>query len=106
MFLGWTSDRGHDYYVRQYRDMKGSVNLDAMTSKGLASYGQVCGRTLARAHARSGDAATIAGYLGRGNQFDDAVSGFAAAYADQVTRDYEELVAAAQSGRVAAIPDA
>ena len=45
MFLGWTSDRGHDYYVRQYRDMKGSVNLDAMTPKGLASYAQVCGRT-------------------------------------------------------------
>jgi uncharacterized protein (DUF2252 family) len=106
MFLGWTSDRGHDYYVRQYRDMKGSVNLDAMTPKGLASYAQVCGRTLARAHGRSGDAATISGYLGRGNQFDDAVSVFAASYADQVTRDYEELVTAAQSGRVAAIRDA
>jgi hypothetical protein len=106
MFLGWTSDRGHDYYVRQYRDMKGSVNLDAMTPKGLASYAQVCGRTLARAHGRSGDAATISGYLGRGNQFDDAVSVFAASYADQVTRDYEELVTAAQSGRAAAILDA
>ena len=106
IFLGWTSDRGRDYYVRQYRDMKGSVNLDAMTPNGLASYAQVCGRTLARAHGRSGDAATISGYLGRGNQFDDAVSVFAASYADQVTRDYEELVTAAQSGRVAAIPDA
>jgi uncharacterized protein (DUF2252 family) len=106
MFLGWTSDRGHDYYVRQYRDMKGSVNLDAMTPNGLASYAQVCGRTLARAHGRSGDAATISGYLGRGHQFDDAVSVFAASYADQVTRDYEELVTAAQSGRVAAILDA
>jgi uncharacterized protein (DUF2252 family) len=106
MFLGWTSDRGHDYYVRQYRDMKGSVDLDRMTANGLASYAQVCGRTLARAHGRSGDAATISGYLGRGNRFDDAVSVFAASYADQVTQDYEELVAAAQSGRVAATPDA
>jgi uncharacterized protein (DUF2252 family) len=70
MFLGWTSYRGHDYYVRQYRDMKGSVNLDAMTPNGLATYTQMCGRTLARAHGRSGDAATISGYLGRGNQFD------------------------------------
>ena len=106
MFLGWTSDRGHDYYVRQYRDMKGSVNLDAMTLNGLASYAQVCGRTLARAHGRSGDAAMISGYLGRGSQFDDAVTVFAASYADQVTRDHEELVTAAQSGRVAAILDA
>jgi hypothetical protein len=57
MFLGWTTYHGHDYYVRQYRDMKGSVNLDAMTTGGLASYAQVCGQTLARAHARSGDTA-------------------------------------------------
>ena len=66
MFLGWTSYRGHDYYVRQYRDMKRSVNLDAMTPAGFASYAEVCGRTLARAHARSGDAAAISGYLGSG----------------------------------------
>jgi uncharacterized protein (DUF2252 family) len=104
MFLGWTSYRGHDYYVRQFRDMKGSVHLDAMTLSGFASYAQVCGRTLARAHARSGDAAMISGYLGQGTRFDEAGSAFAAAYADQVTRDYEALVAAAQSGRVTATP--
>jgi hypothetical protein len=104
MFLGWTSYRGHDYYVRQFRDMKGSVRLDAMTLSGFASYAQVCGRTLARAHARSGDAAMISGYLGQGTRFDEAGSAFAAAYADQVTRDYEALVAAAQSGRVTATP--
>jgi hypothetical protein len=104
MFLGWTSYRGHDYYVRQFRDMKGSVHLDAMTLSGFASYAQVCGRTLARAHARSGDAAMISGYLGQGTRFDEAVSAFAAAYADQVTRDHEALVAAAQSGRVMATP--
>jgi uncharacterized protein (DUF2252 family) len=106
MFLGWTSYRGHHYYVRQYRDMKGSVNLDAMTSAGFASYAQVCGRTLARAHARSGDAATISGYLGRGTRFDEAVSAFAASYADQVIRDHEALAAAAHSGRVTATPGA
>jgi uncharacterized protein (DUF2252 family) len=104
MFLGWTTYGGHDYYVRQFRDMKGSVNLDTMTPNGFASYAQVCGRTLARAHARSGDAATIAGYLGRGTRFDEAVSAFAASYADQVNRDHEALVTAARSGRVTATP--
>jgi uncharacterized protein (DUF2252 family) len=100
MFLGWTSYRGHDYYVRQFRDMKGSVNLDAMTRAGFASYAQVCGRTLARAHARTGDAAAIAGYLGSGTTFDQAIAGFADRYAGQVTADYEALVAGARSGRV------
>jgi len=76
-----------------------------MRPNGFASYAQVCGRTLARAHARSGDAATIAGYLGRGTRFDEAVSAFAASYADQVTRDHEVLVTAAHSGRVTATPE-
>jgi hypothetical protein len=104
MFLGWTSYRSHEYYVRQYRDMKGSVNLDAMPLSGLASYAQVCGRTLARAHARSGDAATIAGYLGRGARLDDSISASAASYADQVAADYEALVTAVESVRVTATP--
>ena len=102
MFLGWTSYRGHDYYVRQFRDMKGSVNLEVMTLTGFASYARVCGRTLARAHARSGDAAMISGYLGRSTKFDEAVSAFAASYADQVARDHQALVAAVRSGRVTA----
>jgi uncharacterized protein (DUF2252 family) len=105
MFLGWTTYRGHDYYVRQFRDMKGSVNLDVMTQDGFTSYAQVCGRTLARAHARSGDAAMISGYMGASTRFDEAVGAFAAAYADQVARDYEALVTAARSGRVTATPD-
>jgi uncharacterized protein (DUF2252 family) len=105
MFLGWTTYRGHDYYVRQFRDMKGSVNLDVMTQGGFTSYAQVCGRTLARAHARSGDAAMISGYMGASTRFDEAVGAFAAAYADQVARDYEALVTAARSGRVTATPD-
>jgi uncharacterized protein (DUF2252 family) len=102
IFLGWTSYREHEYYVRQYRDMKGSVNLDAMTLRGLASYAQICGRTLARAHARSGDAAMISGYMGRGTRFEDSVTAFAASYADQVAEDHRTLVEAARSGRVTA----
>jgi uncharacterized protein (DUF2252 family) len=102
MFLGWTRYRGHDYYVRQYRDMKGSVNLEVMTPAGFASYAEVCGRTLARAHARSGDAAMISGYLGGSARFDEAISRFAGAYAAQVGRDYRKLSAAAGSGRITA----
>ena len=104
IFLGWTSYREHEYYVRQYRDMKGSVNLDAMTLSGLASYAQVGGRTLARAHARSGDAAMISGYMARGTRFEDSVTPFAASYADQVAEDHRTLVEAAKSGRVTAAP--
>ena len=100
MFLGWTSYRGHHYYVRQFRDMKGSVNLDAMTPSGFASYAEVCGRTLARAHARSGDAATIAGYTGTGTRFDASITAFAQAYGEQVRRDYDALVVAIESGRI------
>ncbi len=103
IFLGWTSDSGHDYYVRQFRDMKGSVNLDAMTATGFASYAAICGRTLARAHARSGDAAVISGYLGSGTRFDEAIADFVAAYAAQNDRDYAALIAAAETGRVAAV---
>ena len=102
MFLGWTSYRGHDYYVRQFRDMKGSVNLDAMPPSGFARYAEVCGRTLARAHARSGDAATIAGYTGTGTRFDASITAFAQAYGKQVRRDYDALVVAVESGRISA----
>ena len=100
MFLGWVSYRGHDFYVRQYRDMKRSVNLDVMTPGGFAAYAQICGRTLARAHARSGDAATISGYLGNGTIFDQAIASFADTYAEQAIRDYDVLVTAARSGAV------
>lgn len=104
IFLGWTGDGAHDYYVRQFRDMKGSVNLDVMTPRGLASYASVCGRTLARAHARSGDSALIGGYLGRRDAFDQAVATFALAYADQTEQDYETLVEAVKTGRITASP--
>jgi hypothetical protein len=102
IFLGWTTDGDHHYYVRQFRDMKGSVNLDAMTEPGFATYSRLCGRVLARAHARSGDAATIGGYLGRRPTFDQAVAVFADAYSHQTERDHAALIDAVRSGRVTA----
>jgi uncharacterized protein (DUF2252 family) len=102
IFLGWTNGEGHDYYVRQFRDMKGSVNLDVMNEPGFATYARLCGQVLARAHARSGDAAMIGGYLGRGQAFDIAIAAFALAYADQTERDHAALVDAVRDGRVAA----
>ena len=100
IFLGWTSGDGHDYYVRQFRDMKGSVNLDVMTEAGFATYARLCGHVLARAHARSGNATMIGGYLGRGPSFDRALAAFAQVYADQVERDHALLVGAVRDGRV------
>ena len=88
IFLGWTSDGAADYYVRQLWDMKGSVNLDTLDPADLVPYGRLCGWVLARAHARSGDAAAISGYLGTGDRFDRAVADFAEAYADQTEADY------------------
>ena len=88
IFLGWTSDGAADYYVRQLWDMKGSVNLDTLDPTDLAPYGRLCGWVLARAHARSGDAAAISGYLGGGDSFDRAAADFAEAYADQTEADY------------------
>jgi uncharacterized protein (DUF2252 family) len=103
-FLGWGRVEGLDFYIRQLRDMKGAANLSAMTAAQLRAYGMLCGGVLARAHARSGDAALISGYLGTSPVFDRAVTAFATAYADQVERDHAVLVAAAQTGRVAATP--
>ncbi|MCU1490568.1 MAG: hypothetical protein JWM85_1973 [Acidimicrobiaceae bacterium] len=102
LFLGWTSYGGYEYYVRQFRDMKGSVNLDTITPKGLESYSLVCGRTLARAHARVGDGSVIAGYLGHSDGFDQAIEEFAVAYADQTERDHMALVEAVRGGLVPA----
>ena len=88
ILLGWTGDGTADYYVRQLWDMKGSINLDTLDPNDLAPYGRLCGWVLARAHARSGDAAAISGYLGSGDTFDRAVASFAEAYADQTESDY------------------
>jgi uncharacterized protein (DUF2252 family) len=102
IFLGWSSDGEHCYYVRQLRDMKGSANLATMTGTDLVEYAELCGWVLARAHARSGDAAMIAGYLGKGEAFDDAITSFAVRYADQTEEDYQALRAAVRRGRITA----
>jgi uncharacterized protein (DUF2252 family) len=88
IFLGWTGDGVAQYYVRQLWDMKGSVNIEAMPPNDLFHYGRLCGWVLARAHARSGDAVAISGYLGSSDRFDRAVASFAEAYADQSEADY------------------
>jgi uncharacterized protein (DUF2252 family) len=104
VFLGWgTGPYGHHYYVRQLRDMKGSVAIDLFTGTDLARYAALCGVTLARAHARSGDAAAIAGYLGNGGQFDRAIVGFACGYADQTVEDHAALQQAVADGRIEAV---
>ena len=103
-FLGWatgTGTRKREFYVRQLRDMKGSAVVEAMPPGRLARYGEVCGTTLARAHARSGGAAKIAGYLGDTDTFDRALERFAVAYADQNDADYGEFTGAAGEQRIA-----
>ena len=108
IFLGWlhvaegVDGREHDLYVRQLRDWKGSAEIEAMIPKSMRIYAEMCGWTLARAHARSGDAVAIAAYLGTSDTFDRAIAAFAAAYADQNERDYEALKAAVAGGRLTA----
>jgi len=106
IFLGWARGRrGHDFYVRQLRDMKISVPMEGINAVQLKRYARMCGWTLARAHAKSGDAATISGYLGKSGAFDDALGRFALAYADQVQKDHAVLVEAIRSGRVQALSE-
>jgi hypothetical protein len=104
IFLGWARGReGHDFFVRQLRDMKMSFPVEGMAAVQLNRYAEVCGWTLARAHAKSGDATTISGYLGKGGTFDQAIGAFALAYADQTEHDHAALVQAVSSGRVEAL---
>ena len=107
IFLGWVhvdgrDGRPRDFYVRQLRDWKGSAEVESMVPAGMRAYGEVCGWTLARAHARSGDRIALAAYLGGGPSFDVAVREFAEAYADQNERDHQSLLAAVASGRLPA----
>ncbi|MEU3465920.1 DUF2252 domain-containing protein [Streptomyces sp. NPDC006733] len=107
IFLGWERVRApdgveRDFYVRQLRDWKGVVDPSLMVPRGMTLFGELCGATLARAHARSGDRIAIAAYLGRGDAFDRALVGFAERYADQNERDHQTLVEAVSSGRVSA----
>ena len=98
LFLGWTRLGERDYYVRQLRDMKGSVPVETLSAKELAQYGRACGEALALGHARSGDPAAIAAYLGAGDRFDRAIAAFAGAYADQNAADHEAFIAAHREG--------
>jgi uncharacterized protein (DUF2252 family) len=107
IFLGWVRVKGfdgrtRDFYLRQLRDWKGSAEIESMVPEGVRAYGELCGWTLARAHARSGDRIAIAAYLGSSPAFDVAVREFADAYADQTERDHRLLVEAIDSGRVSA----
>jgi uncharacterized protein (DUF2252 family) len=100
MFLGWTEQWGRHFYVRQLRDIKIEPLVEIFDSRALADYGEWCGWALARAHAKSGDAAIISGYLGTSTRFDEAVSNFAIAYADQNERDYQALLEAIRAGKI------
>ena len=111
IFLGWQrneaglDEQTHDFYVRQLRDMKLSIDIDTLIPSGMLMYGQLCAWTLARAHARSGDRIAIASYLGGSEVFDKAIAQFSAAYADLNERDYDALVGAVASGRITATQD-
>lgn len=101
LFLGWTQDEiGRHYYVRQQRDVKISADVSMMTARRLRSYAELCGRVLARAHARLGAAPRIAGYLGRGSSFDQAIAQFALRYANQTEADHSSLLQAIESKRL------
>jgi hypothetical protein len=107
IFLGWTRATGadgveRDYYVRQLRDWKFSVPIERMVLRGLTIYAQLCGWTLARGHACSGDRVALAAYLGGSVKFDEAIAEFAEAYADQNERDYAALQTAVRSGKAEA----
>ena len=110
IFLGWVRVKGidgqrRDFYLRQLRDWKGSAEIATMAPSTMSIYGELCGWTLARAHARSGDRVAIAAYLGSSPAFDAATREFASTYADQNERDYRVLVDAIAAGRIAAIAD-
>lgn len=102
IFLGWGEQSGMQYYVRQLRDMKGGVEFDPkkVKTENMDQYSSLCAWALALAHAKSGDAAMIAGYVGKSDGLDEAMVNFAFAYADQTEKDYQALVAAAKSGRI------
>jgi uncharacterized protein (DUF2252 family) len=105
ILLGWLpavgfDDKERDFYVRQLWDGKRSVDVDNLPPKGMEIYGRVCGWTLARAHARSGDRIAIGAYLGKGDAFDQAIAEFSERYADQNELDFAALADAARSGRI------
>ena len=105
IFLGWQRTHGvdgrtRDYYIRQLQDWKGSVDPETAIPEGLKAYAELCGHSLARAHARSGDRIAIASYLGAKTTFEKSLVRFSEAYADQNERDYEAFAAACKRGRL------
>lgn len=101
LFLGWTSGRdGRQFYIRQLKDMKVKPLVELFTEDLMIQYAMLCGWTVARAHARSGEPAKITGYLGKGDVFDEAIADFAIAYADQSEHDHEVLMKAVRAGRL------
>jgi sugar/nucleoside kinase (ribokinase family) len=105
IFLGWQRVEGidgqtRDFYLRQLRDMKGSAAVERMDPRGMTMYGQLCGWTLARAHARSGDRIALATYLNSDDEFPEAMVEYAEAYADQNERDYQAFLDAIKTGRL------
>jgi uncharacterized protein (DUF2252 family) len=108
IFLGWQRVRGEggierDFYMRQLRDWKGSLDAEKAVPRGMMLYARICGETLARAHARAGDRVEIAAYLGKSDVFDEAMADFADVYADQNEADYAQFLAAIDSGRLEAL---
>ncbi|MGW7682831.1 DUF2252 domain-containing protein [Kribbella sp. NPDC054772] len=103
IFVGWTEGRGHDYYVRQFRDMKVIANGELIAPQ-LEAFATACGQVLARSHARTGDPVAIAAYIGKGRAFDEGMVAFAHAYADQTERDHRQLVDAIASGLLPGAP--
>jgi uncharacterized protein (DUF2252 family) len=104
IFLGWARTGKHDYYFRQFRDMKVSAEVETFRPGTLVAYADLCGWALARAHAKAGDAAMISGYLGSSDQFDNALAKYSEAYADQAERDFKTFQAAIRSGRLSTEP--
>src|SRR5260370_38030652 len=104
IYLGWTKglDVNRNFYWRQLRDMKGSAVVEDMIPLGLTFYARICGWTLARAHARSGDPVAIAEYLGESDAFDKSITDFSERYAGQNQRDYQDFLNAVKSGRLEA----
>ena len=100
--LGWTTAGDVQYYVRQYRDMKGAITIDGIDAAALIDYAGICGYLLAKGHARTSGASMISGYLGRGRKAQEAFARFARFYADQTERDHADLVGAVRRGTVPA----
>ena len=104
ILVGWTAGRGHDYYVRQFRDMK-VIAGGELISPPLRRFALACGKVLAHSFARTGDPIAIAAYIGKGRAFDEAMGALANAYADQTERDHRQLVDALASGLLPSAPD-